>query len=260
MTELYEEHADLYDLAFDWDVGDEAAWLVERLGPSCRSILEPGCGSGRMMQALGTGRDMEVLGIDRSPAMLEAARRRLDASGTGGSVLQADMAGFDLGRTFDGAVCPINTLGHLLPGDLARHLDCMARHLREGGRYLVQLGLLVDASTLDDQPPDQWEMTRGDTTIHITWSTEEIDVAARRQVQRSRIEFLSGARAGEVVEEVHVMTTWTPETWAAALEASSFVETAAYDGDDEGRSLVAPGAVGPLVWHELTRDAEPVEA
>jgi hypothetical protein len=30
MTKLYEEHADLYDLAFDWDVSDEVHWLIAR--------------------------------------------------------------------------------------------------------------------------------------------------------------------------------------------------------------------------------------
>jgi SAM-dependent methyltransferase len=250
VTSLYEEHADLYDLAFDWDVSDEAAWLLERLGPSCRSILEPGCGSGRILDALAKLAEVEVVGIDRSPAMVAAARRRLDASGVEGIVILADMTSFDIGRPFDGAVCPINTLGHLLPRDLERHLACIGRHLREDARYLVQLGLLGDDGTIDDQPPSEWEMTEGDTSLRITWSTDEIDLAARRQGQRSRIEILSGGRAGEV----HTMSVWTPETWAATVAASSFVQTATYDGDVEGHPPVEAGRVGPLLWHELTRD------
>ena len=66
MTDLYERHADLYALAFDWDIEGEVDWLLGRLGPDCRSVLEPGCGSDRVLEAL-VRRDVEVVGIDRSP-------------------------------------------------------------------------------------------------------------------------------------------------------------------------------------------------
>src|SRR3954447_6234200 len=104
MTRLYEEDAELYDLAFDWDVGEEADWLCARLGPDCRSVLEPGCGSGRMLAALAAG-GLEAVGLDRSPPMLAAARRRL-AGTPAASVALADITRFELGRRFDGAVCP----------------------------------------------------------------------------------------------------------------------------------------------------------
>lgn len=41
MTRIYSDD-ELYDIAFDWDVSAEADWLVERLGPQCASVLEPG--------------------------------------------------------------------------------------------------------------------------------------------------------------------------------------------------------------------------
>jgi hypothetical protein len=50
VTKLYEDDAELYDIAFDWDISDEADWLVERL--EATTVLEPGCGSGRMLEAL----------------------------------------------------------------------------------------------------------------------------------------------------------------------------------------------------------------
>lgn len=63
-------------------------------------------------------RGVVVVGFDRSPRMVELARERLAGRGT---VELADMTDFDLGRTLDGAVCPINTLLHLTPEPLARH-------------------------------------------------------------------------------------------------------------------------------------------
>jgi SAM-dependent methyltransferase len=232
-TELYERYAELYDLAFSWDVEDEVDWLLERLGPECRSVLEPGCGSGRVLEPLAR-RGLEAVGIDRSPAMVELARAR------GVEVVLADMTDFDLGRTFDGAVCPIGTLAHLSPAGLARHLERMARHLRPGARYLVQLQIGGEAYS------SRWETDE----VRVAWTTEHIDLAAGRQRQRSRIE----TRAGEVVEEVHDMTLWTAAAWATAVAASPFVETALYDGAQDGYPVVPPGAEGPMLWHELTRE------
>ena len=93
MTTLYTDHAELYDIAFDWDISAEVDWLVERLRPS--SVLEPGCGSGRMLEAF-AARGIDVAGIDLSPRMVALARERL---GGRGPVLVADMTDFDVGRT-----------------------------------------------------------------------------------------------------------------------------------------------------------------
>jgi SAM-dependent methyltransferase len=249
LTELYGEHADLYDLAFDWDVTEEVDWLLERLGPACRSVLEPGCGSGRIVEAIAR-RGLDVVGLDRSPAMVEIARRR---GGPSARILLADMTDFDVERVFDGAVCPINTLAHLSPNDLSRHLERIALHLRPGARYLVQLEL-HDPAGAGEGSPSEWEAARGELRVRVTWSTEDVDLEHARQRQRSRVEILSGARAGEVVEELHSITAWTPQTWSAAVEASPFSATAVFGGEQDGRPWAEPGAAGRLLWHELTRD------
>jgi len=45
---LYDQHADLYDLAFSGDVGPEVEWLFKKPGTDIHVILKSGCGSGRM--------------------------------------------------------------------------------------------------------------------------------------------------------------------------------------------------------------------
>jgi SAM-dependent methyltransferase len=249
VTRIYTDDADLYDIAFDWDISEEVDWLLERLGPGCRTVLEPGCGSGRMLEAL-AGRGREVTGIDLSEQMLELARRRLSGRGT---VVLADMTDFDLRAVFDGAVCPINTLTLLSPDGLARHLNCMDRHLRPGSRYMVQVGL-VEPEQWERYAGSHWEAVRGGTELKIDWVDEELDVARGISRQRSRIEVLAGERAGEVLEEVHEMTAWTPESWAETVAASPFSEAATYDGGRKGRwPSVSPTATGGLLWHELVR-------
>ena len=244
MTKLYEEDAELYDIAFDWDISDEVDWLVGRL--EATTVLEPGCGSGRMLEAL-ADRGCQVVGIDASPQMVELARSRL---GTRGEVFEADMTHFDLGRSVDGAVCPINTLLHLSPAELGRHLQRMAQHLERRSRYLVQVGLLDTVQ--EPFAGSHWEATRGETTLKVAWVDEELDLVSGTSRQRSRIEVLSGPRAGDVVEEVHEMTAWTPATWAEAIAASPFDEVATYDGGRKGQwPRVDATATGGLLWHEL---------
>ena len=242
---LYRDNAELYDIAFDWDIEAVTDWLVDRL--RARSVLEPGCGSGRILSAL-SKRGVEVVGLDNSAGMVAFARRRL---GEAALVVEADMTNFDLRRRFEGAVCPINTLIHLTPDELDRHLACMARHLEPGARYLAQVGL-IDPDRWEPFDGSHWQATRGRTTLKVDWIDLDLDAARGRSRQRSRIEVLEGDRAGEVIEEVHEMTAWTPETWAAAIDASPFTEVATYDGEKQHPiPRVDSTATGFLLWHEL---------
>lgn len=245
MTRLYTDDAELYDIAFDWDISSEVDWLVERLRhPS--SVLEPGCGSGRMLAAF-ADRRIDAVGIDRSPQMVGLARSRL---GDRGAVVLGDITDFDLGRTFDGAVCPINTLLHLTPDELEGHLECMARHTE---RYLVQVGL-VAPSGHEPFAGSHWEAERAGTKLKADWTDEELDFERGVSRQRSRIEVLAGPRSGDVLEEIHEMTLWTPTTWRAAIDASPFEQVATYDGGRKDQwPEVAPDSAGGLLWHELAR-------
>jgi SAM-dependent methyltransferase len=231
VSRIYTDEAELYDIAFDWDLSEEAAWLVERLGPKCQSVLEPGCGSGRMLAAL-AAHGLEGVGIDTSEAMLALARAR------GAEVVQADMTNFDLGRRFDGAVSVVSTVGILGPEGHAAHLESMARHLEPGARYLVQQGVFAVEGELWRS---EWEAERGETKLHVVWE------AIGRDRSRSRVEILSGARAGEIVEEEHVSTFWTVGAWREAIAASPFTQLASYEDGVE----VDLGGGGDLLWHEL---------
>jgi SAM-dependent methyltransferase len=257
-SELYTEHVDLYDLAFDWDVGVEVAWLVARMGPRGRTVLEPGCGSGRIVESLAR-LGLDVCGIDLSPAMVAAARRRLERAGVAAEIVLADMCDFDLGRRFGGAVCPIGTLGLLRPPDLVRHLVCMGGHLEPGAAYLVQLPHYGPEGG-EVGRADEWEESRGGVEVRVTWTTEAFDVDRMRERQRSRIEVVSGPRAGEVIEERHELTFWTPDAWEALLAPTPFVQAATYDGDLDDRPRVPPGTLGTLLWHELRLEMRGSEA
>jgi SAM-dependent methyltransferase len=228
---IYAEEAELYDIAFDWDLSEEAAWLVERLGPDCRRVLEPGCGSGRMLAAL-AAHGLDVVGLDTSDEMLALARAR------GCEVVRADMTGFDLDKRFDGAVSVVSTVGVLGREGLGSHLEAMARHVEPGARYLVQQGVFSHGAELWRS---EWEAERNGTKLYIVWE------ASDRERSRSRVEILAGPRAGEVVEDEHVAAFWTVDSWRQVISASRFTQVACYD--EEAEADLDGG--GMLLWHEL---------
>lgn len=255
--DFYASQADLYDLAFSWDVEDEAAWLLGRMGPGIASVLEPACGNGRLFPAFAR-RGIEVAGVDLSPEMLAKAAERLRAAGLPEATLvTGDIRDFDLGRRFDAAYLPVNSLGYLRTHeDLVRHFRCVARHLRPGGKYLVQQGLrdVRKLAPIPDGGPSRWEVETPRGRLLTTWRSGAFDPATRLETQVSRFEWLSGPRAGTAVEHEHLLRVWDWESWSAALDESRLRYVTAFDGDRADR---APLAVGPglegflLAWHEL---------
>jgi SAM-dependent methyltransferase len=256
--DFYASQAELYDLAFSWDVDNEAAWLLGRFGAGTKSVLEPFCGNGRLFPSFAR-RGVETAGVDLSSEMLAKAEDRMKAAGFPPPLLvRHDVRDFDLGLRFDGAFCPVNSLGYMQSHeDMVRHLTCVARHLKPARRYLVQLGLrdLTDYRPLAVDTTSQWDVDTPRGRLRTTWMTRAFDPASRIETQVSRFEWLSGAEAGRVVEFDHAIRLWDWEAWSAAVAGSGLQEVAAWDGDKAARPplVVAPELQGKLLaWHELT--------
>jgi SAM-dependent methyltransferase len=255
---FYASHAELYDLAFSWDVESEVEWLVSRFPPGARSVLEPFCGNGRLFPGLAR-RGFETAGVDLSGEMLSRASDRLAAAGMPPAFLaRADVCDFRLGRRFDAAFCPVNSFGHLHTEEaLVRHLVCVAAHLNAGGRYLVQLGLrsVSPLVPLGVSEASLWDTATPRGVLRTTWTSESFDPATRVETQVSRFEWLDGPHAGVSAAHPHAMRVWDWDAWSRALARTPFREAAAWDGDRPG---IPPLPVGPalegrlLAWHELT--------
>ena len=257
--QIYRSGAHLYDVAFSWDLSDEVSWLLDRLGGHTQSVLEPGCGSGRMFPAFAR-HGVEVFGVDASEEMLTRAAQRMTSKGYARPrTLCADMACFDFGRTFDGAICPINTFGYLLTrADALSHLNAVGRHLEAGGTYLVQVDL-VDMERHVTRPADRtsrWESEADGLRVKTTVSVGRIDRGSRTRTEHFHLEIVEGADKGIALEEDHTMRVWDWSEWSELIGASPFRQLAAYDGSAAARPALDLGPnlnTARLTWHELGR-------
>jgi len=161
---------DAYDARYDEraaageNVHGEADFVM-RYAP--RSVLDAGCGTGRVARELAR-RGVDVVGVDLDPDMLATARRRSPEL----QWVQADLAGLDLGRTFDVVVAAGNVMILLTPGTEPLVLANLARHLPPGG--LLIAGFQVRAGHLTVAEYDRAAAAAGLTLAErfSTWDRE----------------------------------------------------------------------------------------
>lgn len=117
----------LYDL--DNPPGADHAWYVALADElDARTIVDLGCGTGRLTRALARpGRS--VLGVDPSPTMLEHARRQPGAGAV--TWRRGDASVLEPDGTADLVVCTGNAIMHV--ADLPAAFGAIAGALRPGG-------------------------------------------------------------------------------------------------------------------------------
>jgi SAM-dependent methyltransferase len=225
------DRAEIYDLLFSWDPHPEVAFLLgasARWGiASPRRILEPFCGSGRLLRAL-PGRSV---GFDRNPHMVRHAARH-------GPVLRADAARFALRRaSFDLAHALIDSFRHLLTEDDARrHLRAVARALEPGAVYV--LGLEVTGNLAGDVPAEEWTVEREGTRVEgYVRSLGDADPSTRIETVHFRMEVFAGDRH-ERIESFMPMRVYTPRQLEALIDGEGSFEIAAVF--DRGYDLEHP--------------------
>ncbi len=198
-----------YDIIFDADTDHEADFLVsahERFGRSGgERVLEPACGSGRLLSAL-ADYGFGVTGFDLSEPMLEFARQRLAADGHRGTLKQTRMESFRFRQKFDLAHCLVSTFKYLLTeAEAVSHLRCMADALKPGGVYVLGLHLTDYAVTKRNR--ERWVAQRDG--VHVTCNIQgwPADRKSRTEQVRSR---LVVEREGETKR---YETCWTFRTY-----------------------------------------------
>lgn len=179
-----------YDIAFQSETDLEADFLEAAFRRYAtlrvRRILEPACGTGRLVWELAR-RGYRVTGFDRSRPALEYLQRRLARRKLKASVVQADMAEFSMPRAFDAAYNTFDSFRHLLTEEAAqRHLHAVADSLRPGGIYVLGFHLLPPDAA--EECVERWTERRGATTVTVTLRV--LATHRRRRLERIRISLL----------------------------------------------------------------------
>jgi SAM-dependent methyltransferase len=187
-----------YDLAFRSDTGREADFIEAACRKYCpfeaRRLLEPACGTGRLVTEL-AARGYQMTGFDLCRPPLDFLRRRLARRKLQAQVFEADMADFRLVSPVDAAFCPVNTFRHLLSEEAARsHLECIAAALRPGGIYILGLHLLPPDASEEDS--ERWTERHGRTQVTVTLRVLATD--RRRRIERLRVCLLVRDKGEEI--------------------------------------------------------------
>ena len=126
-------HARFYDHHCPWSPDCDFCLALAREGS--RTVLDLGCGTGRLAVRIAAETGAETWGVDPAPAMLSQARSR-----TGGAAVRwvdGDARTARLGRRFDLVVMTGHAFQTLLtPADRAAALATIAVHLSPGGRFV----------------------------------------------------------------------------------------------------------------------------
>jgi SAM-dependent methyltransferase len=111
---------------------------------SPRSVLDAGCGTGRVARELAR-RGLDVVGVDLDDEMLATARRKSPDI----PWVTADLASVHLRRSFDAIVMAGNVMIFLTPGTEADVVRNLASHLGRAGVLIAGFQLRPGGLTLD---------------------------------------------------------------------------------------------------------------
>lgn len=122
---------------------DGEARFVDALAPRGATVLDAGCGTGRVGGAL-AARGHQVTGVDLDTELLAAAQTDFPGS----RWLVGDLAALELRdeagerEAFEVVVSPGNVLAFVAPGSTGKVLKSLAAHLSPTGRLVVGFSLL----------------------------------------------------------------------------------------------------------------------
>jgi SAM-dependent methyltransferase len=197
----------------------DALDLVADQVPPGGSVLDLGCGVGRLANALAAG-GITVTGVDVHPGMLAHLSPAVEA-------VHADIIDLDLGRTFDVVVLASHLVNH--PTAAHAYLSTCRRHVDDDGAVLVER---FHPALLDGLDVRQGEVD---------------DVHVRHEVRQRRSTWFSASAHYTVGT-----STWTQRYEAVLLDDAAITrlldaaELAFVDWlDDDARWLLAERRADP---------------
>ncbi len=219
------DYPQYYDIAFQVYTHREADFIEAACRKYCsfdvRQLLEPACGSGRLVTELAS-RGYQMTGFDLSQPALSYLRRRLKKRRLHAETFQAEMSAFRLSRPVDAAYCTVNTFRHLLTEQAARdHLERVASSLRPGGIYVLGMHLL--ALDVNEEDVGRWTERRGDTKVTVTLRILRTDVRRRIEDLRVWLLVLHGSKEFQLTYDFQ-FRTYLPGQFRQLLDSVPSLE------------------------------------
>lgn len=202
-----------YDIIFDEGTECEADFLMAAYQRYVAEplkkplVLEPACGSGRLMHALHV-RGCKVHGFDLGEAMVRYAKDRLRKKAL---VWQDRMESFatPTSERYDFAHCLVSTFKYLLTeADARSHLQRVSEVLKPGGIYL--LGVHLTNYALTNHEHERWRGSRDGVEVVCNTRTWPADKSKRLEDIRTRLRI---RQCGETRTQE---TRWQFRTYDAA--------------------------------------------
>lgn len=210
----YQDAPAYYDLIFDQGTAQETAFIehcVARYGQATgRRLLEPACGTGRLLLAL-SGRGWQVDGYDASAPMLAIARERLGALRPmrAARLVEERLETFACASRYAAAYNLVSTFKYLLNDrDAVAHLRHTAHALLPGGIYVLGLHLSDYADRRLSR--ERWHAQEKKTHVLCNIQSWPADAKRRTEEVRSRLTVRNGRQTRRLE------TYWTFRTYDTA--------------------------------------------
>ena len=225
------DHPQYYHVSYSHGMSGEIRFirrLLEKylVSPPAK-VLEPACGTGRVLLPL-LEAGYRGSGFDNNDNAIRYLKKRLQRKGSRARVFDADMAVFSItGGPFDAAVCTVDTFRHLLTeADAVNHLQCISRHIKRDGVYLLALHLLPRNGYSNQI--SRWRDRKGNLDLHTTISV--LNVNRRQRMETLSIVYnVQTAQSRKKFRYVYRLRTYSLRQFKALIKkVPSFEIDAAY--------------------------------
>jgi SAM-dependent methyltransferase len=199
-----------YDIIYDADTRVEAAFFegvfakhARTGGKKPRSVIEPACGSGRLVREMAR-RGWNVAGFDASERMLDFAKERAPDARLWVDRMESFAA--PGGARYDLAHCLINTFRYLLTeAEACAFLKRVAAVVKRGGLFVLGLHLVDYSRTTYEH--ERWVMDR--RGVHVVCNTRTWPANRRTRIEKLRTRLHITHRGREHRQE----TPWDYRTY-----------------------------------------------
>lgn len=203
--------------------------VLEHFGLWPKKILDLACGEGTFAVAMAK-RGLQVTGVDRSPEMLEIARRRAATEKVRVTFLQQDMHSLSLRGSFDLITCWFDSLNYLLDiDDVAHTFAGVSRYLNERGVFIFDVNTIRGLAVEWVKDPSYVHLNSADSFLV---SIPEYDAVTRI----ASLHITGFARENERwvrIDEVHKERGYTLKEIQQCLTRASLRELACWDSLDK---------------------------